>query len=66
MQVCDTGGVQSVSKGRAPGKWTQSIVLYELVTFELYMLMELSILYILKLCTDCDIVLLRTIATLKE
>ena len=46
MQVCDTGGVQSVSKGRAPGKEIYTIVTCELVTFELCMLMELSVLHI--------------------
>ena len=46
MQVCDTGGVQSVSKGRAPGRKTQTIVTCELMTFELCMLMGLSVLHI--------------------
>ena len=42
MQVYDTGGVQSVSKGRAPGEGGSN--LYNLWTCEmceLYMLLEL-------------------------
>ena len=46
MQVCDTGGMQSVSKRRAPGRTLKTIVTCELMTLELCMLMELSVLHI--------------------